>query len=97
MDQYAAAMSAHSPTFGRPSRLRDAKDVLTGDQQVHDPEPGNESANVRIAREHAQRRGAMQQRIERPHPRPGNNEEKEAGFDAVQGEEERDRHSGDSK
>ena len=90
-------MSAHSPTLGRPSRLRHVKEILTGDQQVHDSEPGDESANVRIAREDAQRRAAVQQRIERPHPRPGDDEEEESGFDAVERKEDAYGHSHDSK
>src|SRR5438552_4454647 len=80
------------PHLSAPPRLRDADEVLERDQQVHHSKSRHEAANERIGGHHGQGGAAVQQGIESPETRPGNDQKKEAGLDAVKREEERHGH-----
>ena len=61
---------------------------------MHHSESGDKTPNERIGGHHRHRRAAVQKRIERPEASPGNDQEEETGFDAVEREKEGHRHSG---
>ena len=77
--------------------LRDAQDVLHPDDEMNDTEAGYESAHERITGKQTDRHVGVQQRIERPQPRPGQDQEEQSCLEAVQREEEGNRHLDDCK
>src|SRR5713226_9022670 len=82
-------------TFRRPAMttLRDAQDVLHPDDEMNDTEAGYESAHEGITDKQAHGHVGVQQRIERPQPRPGEDQKKDSRLQAVEREEERNRHT----
>jgi len=72
--------------------LRDAQDVLHPDDEMNDTEAGYESPHERITDKQTHRHVGVQQRIERPQPRPGKDQKKDSRLQAVEREEERDGH-----
>src|SRR5713226_8602282 len=89
-------MRSSSP-FSRsaPAGLRDADDVSHPDEDMNDSESRDEAPDKGIPGQHADGEVRMQQRIERPQPRPGDDEEEESRLQAVEGEEEGNAHSKD--
>src|SRR5438132_4984684 len=79
-----------SSTFSRSAAagLRYADDVFHSDEDMDDPEAGDEAPNKWIPGQHADGEVRMQQRVERPQPRPGDDEEEKSRLQAVEGEEE---------
>src|SRR5262249_49502298 len=75
-------------------RRVESKDVLDADQDVHHAEAGDEAAHERIAGQHRHGGVRVQQRIHRPHPRPRDDDEEDACFQAVEGKEEGTRQAG---
>src|SRR5439155_11209563 len=82
-------MRSSSP-FSRsaPAGQRDADDVFHPDEDMNKSEAGDETPDKGISGQHADGEVRMQQRIERPQPRPGDDEEEESRLQAVEGEEE---------
>src|SRR5688500_20156953 len=60
---------------------------------MHDAEAGDETAHEGVIGHHPDADVLMQQRIEGPHSRPGNDGEEDPRLEAVEREKEGDRHA----
>src|SRR3954454_5219773 len=76
------------PPFGG-----EAQHVFDADEEVYHTETGDEAAYERIAGQNQQGRRGVEDRIHGPHARPRHDDEKEARLEAVEREEQRNRHS----
>src|ERR1051325_6755528 len=77
----------------RAARAADAKQIADADDDVHQPEAGDEAAHERIDRGEGEIGRTAKERIERPEVRPRRDEEEQPCLDAVESEEEGERHA----